>query len=806
MVRSSLQSLGRNIDLDASGGLNTTYPFYAIPVPAFLELNEWVPHQDLVAQGKVIEIVDATKQEVLFCSHQWVSFEHPDPASEQLHALQLVIKKLMAGKTDVTSNAMLEAVYQFGMKTEGAEWAARLPHMYLWIDYLSIPQPGALVSAASETLVHELDANGDGIVSTAELVDAQLSTTTQHGSATSDHRLMAVNETSADAQIACLVAQLKAAVDSIPSYIERSSMMWVVVPPVAHRSVQGAVCDFASWRKRGWCRMEFAACKLACGEDMPLMVIKSAIDAPEFYNPCDVFKLCPARGDFSVASDRDKVNATLVTMLEAKATYYETKCADLTLARLLKAFAPVFVPRDAYGSAAAAEGASAADGVAASAAPAETAVARLQRFMGWRGDEVEAAWEATTGWNLLTLACSMDDETAVDELLARAPSEVRLLLDAKGAKMVVAGNAKREPRHRREPLGQKLTVYAEGMTPLMAAMTFSRASIVRKLLDAGADVARDGLLLLGEKPCTFRGAVLTGRAENVALLLARHPEYTNAVSPSGACPLHFAGMTSACLGQRAVMKALLEAGARPDTSTHIFVGSPLMVCASTYDQDPAALELLLRAGADPTRPEPMHKTAKTYHQISATLRHLGSTQMKGLHRLTSALPMRFLQTPAHVAAQRGDIAMVGALAAHSRFHEPTLRDSKGRTPLALAERAAAPCKAVPELMKQAIDASMPTSTSTHATAPPTAPRQPRSMLLGCFHSRPVPPTQPTKPRHRPPPAARGKAKYQVAPEAPVASADASTVRLVAGAVEEFVVRNASPAIQRPTAVQAARSL
>ena len=99
MVRSSLQSLGRNIELDASGGLNTTYPLYAIPVPAFLELNEWVPHQDLVAQGKVIEIVDATKQDVLFCSHQWVSFEHPDPASEQLHALQLVIKKLMAGKT-----------------------------------------------------------------------------------------------------------------------------------------------------------------------------------------------------------------------------------------------------------------------------------------------------------------------------------------------------------------------------------------------------------------------------------------------------------------------------------------------------------------------------------------------------------------------------------------------------------------------------------------------------------------------------------------------------------------------------------
>ena len=93
--------------------------------------------------------------------------------------------------------------------------------------------------------------------------------------------------------------------------------------------------------------------------------------------------------------------------------------------------------------------------------------------------------------------------------------------------MVVPGNSKAHPLHRREPLGQKLCTYAEGMSPLMAAMTFARPSIVQKLMDAGADVHRDGLLLLGERPCTFRGACLAGKPENVRCFLERHPRSTS---------------------------------------------------------------------------------------------------------------------------------------------------------------------------------------------------------------------------------------------------------------------------------------
>ena len=760
MVRGSL---GRNIDLSARS-TNEEYPLYCLPVTTFLSLDKWVPHQELLAQNKLVEIKRGdTESEVIFCSHQWSSWEHPDPKGEWLSTLQTVIRKLMKGKTSVASNGMLDAVYQYHMQTTGAEWARKLPGMYLWIDYISIPQPGALVSEASDELIQDLDANGDGKVTPSELANADASKTKRRSS---DHRQLAGQE-SVDARLGQLVEQLKAAVDSIPSYIERCSMMWIVVPPVKHQSLDEQICDFASWRKRGWCRMEFAACKLACGDDMPLMVIKSAIDAPEYFNPCDIFKLCPSRGDFSVEADRGKVNGTLSTMLSAKAASYEERHNDVTLARILKAFAPIFVPHEAGAAAAAA---------AAPAAPeGETALARLQRLMKWRGDAAEAAWEAECGWNLLTLAVAMNDEAAVDELLARPAAEVSRLLNAKGADLVVPGGAvKKGPLHRREPLGQKLLQYAERMSPLLAAMTFSSAGVVRKLLDAGADVERDGLTLLGERPCTFRGACIAGRAENVRALLERFPQYANAANEMGATCLHFAAFSSACLGQREVVRALLDHGASKEAlhSVHLFNGTPLTASCGTYDQDPAAIKMMLEAGADPTKPEALPGKLKFLRRLSGVLRLTGSVQMRGIHTLIKSTPLNKGRTPTHMAAQRGDIAVVKVLAEHAKSHPEQSKDRAGATPLQLCERASAPCREVPALMQQAIEKALPTDLAETSTG---------------------------KPKKAP----RGKAKYQVAPGPAAAAVEAEAGDAAwRDAIEEFVAHNPSPSMARPAAAVA----
>ena len=45
------------------------YPLYCISVPTFLELEQWMPHQDAVKAGKVVKYDAATMSgKVLFIS------------------------------------------------------------------------------------------------------------------------------------------------------------------------------------------------------------------------------------------------------------------------------------------------------------------------------------------------------------------------------------------------------------------------------------------------------------------------------------------------------------------------------------------------------------------------------------------------------------------------------------------------------------------------------------------------------------------------------------------------------------------
>ena len=73
-----------------AGCVEESYPMYAIPIKELLELESWVPHQELLEQGKLERIpADGTAKNVIFASHQWCSFDHPDPMGDQLKALQV---------------------------------------------------------------------------------------------------------------------------------------------------------------------------------------------------------------------------------------------------------------------------------------------------------------------------------------------------------------------------------------------------------------------------------------------------------------------------------------------------------------------------------------------------------------------------------------------------------------------------------------------------------------------------------------------------------------------------------------------
>ena len=279
------------------------------------------------------------------------------------------------------------------------------------------------------------------------------------------------------------------------------------------------------------------------------------------------------------------------------------KKGDITLSRMMQAMSPVFVPRHAYGSAAVGSEGSAVD--------------RLKKFMKWRSDAEEEAWMAETGWNLLTFAAAMDDGPAIDELLSQDAATVERLFAAKGNDMVCPGNSKKGTPLRREPLGQKLLEFAKDMTPMIASTTFASRAVCEKMMDAGgaAAVERDGLKLLGARPCLFRGAIVrrsvlqlldgvaadrsptqvAGKHENVKLVLERYPHIAKQLDPDfGTCVLHMACGTTACRGQSKVMKELLACPGAVESINSVnspIFGSVLGTACFFEDQDPETVRL-----------------------------------------------------------------------------------------------------------------------------------------------------------------------------------------------------------------------
>ena len=590
------------------GEIAQKYPFCAMPVTELLKLDKWVPHQLLLAQGIVRECTP--DDDVIFVSHQWLGFRHPDPAHEQLKALKLIIRRLLNGELSVESNITLQVIYGLQMTTTPDEWKRRLPNMLIWFDYTSVPQPSA----------------DKGLVPTGG-VDVRMS---------ADHR--------------SLSEQLTAAVDSIPTYIERCSMMWVLTPPCKHQDLSDTICDFASWRARGWCRLEYAASKLARGEDMPIMVIRSADGVPEYFNPCDTMKLAAAKGTFTVEDDRDKVNDTLQSMFESKVAYYFEQ-GDLTLARLLRCFAPMFLPR----------GETSTLGVGG--------LAKVREVFKWGDDATEAAWQKQTGWTLLTLAAAMDDEDAVRELLGT--DEGKAMLKAHG-KLVPLNTPLRK-----QPFSKLFLDMAIGMSPLMAAVTFSRPSVITLLLDAGAPMPT-GTKLFGESPCQFRG-MFAGKIDNIKLILDKFPDLASRVNQLGTTGVHFACMLSEGQGQCDILKELLSHGGEKTLNTHHFaLGTPLMVLGANPDADPNAVRVLQEAAAsaleggvltDGTVSTVGMATTitKVLRFIMPLLSRLGKVQAKGMIRMLRAGPKKGPHpdgsTALHIAATRGHVRTVAAMAA-----------------------------------------------------------------------------------------------------------------------------------------------
>ena len=96
-------------------------------------------------------------------------------------------------------------LYKHKFTTKAKDWKAMLKRTYLWVDWFSMPQPGA--EKVEEIGKKKMDV---------------------------------------------LRAEASKAIRSIPAYVERSDFILILVPSLYHSDRKVPTC-YRTWRRRGWC-------------------------------------------------------------------------------------------------------------------------------------------------------------------------------------------------------------------------------------------------------------------------------------------------------------------------------------------------------------------------------------------------------------------------------------------------------------------------------------------------------------------------------------------------------------------------
>jgi len=187
-----------------------TFPMMVMNMSTFMGLKRMASYEDMIKDKLVFEW-KPDMGKVFFLSHQWTSFDHPDPEGEQLEVVQGFLAKVGEGKIKslfATKEEWLafhyketSSMFKFEEVTEEdteEEMASDVNGGYVWLDYASVPQ--AMDEAAEE--------------------------------------------------------QRLRAIDSIPFYVDHSTCFLAIVPTVEHKDLKGTYCTYNSWRERGWCRLE----------------------------------------------------------------------------------------------------------------------------------------------------------------------------------------------------------------------------------------------------------------------------------------------------------------------------------------------------------------------------------------------------------------------------------------------------------------------------------------------------------------------------------------------------------------------
>lgn len=140
----SLDHAVAEAELRASLVGESPYPMYVISVKDFIERYSGTGRQ--LERQQVLREAGIAKKwngsgEVLFVSHEWTDFAHPDHSGIQLKELVIFLERLSSGKIAKVESSWEEQI-NFRRKTivEAAEWKERMATAWIWLDFVSVPQ------------------------------------------------------------------------------------------------------------------------------------------------------------------------------------------------------------------------------------------------------------------------------------------------------------------------------------------------------------------------------------------------------------------------------------------------------------------------------------------------------------------------------------------------------------------------------------------------------------------------------------------------------------------------------------------
>ena len=245
--------------------------------------TEELTDNGLILENELIRYEDLPLgSSVIYVSHEWLGWVHPDPDGIQLSTLVEILKNLKSGNISrVDMNRFHSVIYNHTFSVKAKDWKDILENTYIWVDWMCMPQPS-------------------------------------------------VEDPNDKRRYEDICMKGSRAIRSIPAYIEKSDFMLILCPEGEHvdrkerfdKSKRAASC-FRTWRRRGWCVLEFFACYFSVRKSHPTLLVRSGSGTPEWISSLDCLKLAVGTSDFTCCQRNHIITTStqkaIMKSLESKA-------------------------------------------------------------------------------------------------------------------------------------------------------------------------------------------------------------------------------------------------------------------------------------------------------------------------------------------------------------------------------------------------------------------------------------------------------------------------------------------------------